>query len=79
MQKEIQLIKEINEEDDWLRKNYESIRKEYKNKFVAVKDKKVIECDEHLEKLMKKLERKQVNAAQTLIEFIPEKSMLLIL
>ena len=66
-------LKSFENDSRWLRKNKNELRKEYKNQFVAVKDKDVIAAGADLKKLMQKLRKEGIDTASIVIEFIPEK------
>ncbi len=66
-------LKSFGEDSRWLRENKDDLRKEYKNQFVAVKDKDVIAADADLKKLVEKLRKDGIDTSSIVIEFISEK------
>ena len=79
MNQETQLIMEVQNDNQWLQKHYKEIQDKYPNKFVAVVDKTIIAAGEKIETVLKNVEEKGKNPAMVLIEFIPEKGLILIL
>jgi hypothetical protein len=79
MNQEMQLITEAQNEDHWLQSHYEEIQKEYPNKFVAVADKRIIAAGERMEAVAESVKEMGKDPALILIEFIPEKGLILIL
>ncbi len=55
---------------EWFEQNQDYLKSEYNNKFIAFYDKKVIDSDANLDRLMKKLEKKEINISRVFIEFI---------
>jgi hypothetical protein len=77
---ELQLITEFKNDSNWLHENYDTVREEYgKNKYVAIKNKKVIADSKDHETLIKELKRKKINPALILIEFIYDKGIKVVL
>lgn len=57
----------------------DSLRKKYLNKFVAIKDKKVIGSASSIEELTPKLKKAGVDISKTVVEFVPEEETILVL
>jgi len=76
---ELQLLKEMNVNEKFLKEKYSELREEFPDKFVALKDGKVIDNAPKIEILMKKLEDKGLNPSVISIEFIHKKGTMLIL
>jgi len=76
---ELQLLKEMKKDEEFLKENYSELREEFPDKFVALKDGKVIDNAPKIEILMKKLEDKGLNPSVISIEFIHKKGTMLIL
>jgi len=54
---------------DWFNENYKHFKKYYRNQFVAVKDKSFLDKDTELERLVKRLDIKDINDSIA-IEFV---------
>jgi len=76
---ELQLLKEMNVNEKFLKEKYSELREEFPDKFVALKDGKVIDNAPKIEILLKKLEDKGLNPSVISIEFIHKKGTMLIL
>ena len=68
-------IEEYLRAGEWLDANYEEIRKKYQDKFIAVKDDKVIAYSDDLDTLINKLTFMREDLSRVLIEFIPRKGV----
>ena len=79
MIQELQVITEAQNDNQWLQNNYKKIQEEYPNKFVAVANKKIIATGEKIETVVKTVKERGINPAMILIEFVPEKGLILIL
>lgn len=79
MNQEMQLITEAQNENQWLQSHYGEIQKQYPNKFVAVANKRVIAAGEKMEAVATSVKEMGKDPALILIEFIPEKGLILIL
>jgi hypothetical protein len=66
---EVEKLKKLKYNLDWLYKNYKYFEKYHKNQFVAIKDKSFLDKDIELEKLVKRLEIKNFDDSIA-IEFI---------
>lgn len=62
-------IEKIKDNFDWFYANYSRIKKQYKNQFVAIKDKKHLDNDRDLEKLVERLNIKDYKDSIA-IEFV---------
>ncbi|MHA1222812.1 MAG: DUF5678 domain-containing protein [Candidatus Heimdallarchaeaceae archaeon] len=79
MENELQILNNIENDSKWLYSQYEKIRENFSEKFVAIKNNRVIEADKSMENLINKLEKKGEDPALILIKFIPKKGTVLIL
>jgi len=75
---EIQLIKNFERDTIWYKKNKDILREEFKNNFVAVKDKDVIVAKPELQDVLAELKLRKIDAGNVIIEFIPEKNITVI-
>lgn len=79
MNEELKLLEKFQQDNRWLAENYHQLRKKYLNKFIAVKDKKVIDYDTDFNKLIERLEKKGEDLGRIVIEFMPPEDLILIL
>ncbi|MBW2976640.1 hypothetical protein KY347_04300 [Candidatus Woesearchaeota archaeon] len=61
----------------WYDSNLDSLRNKYNNKFIAFKNKKVLDSDPKLNNLMVKLKEKNVDTSNIFIKFISKVKALL--
>ena len=54
-------LQKLKENLDWFDSNYKIFKKDYKNQFVAVKDKRLLDNDINLDRLVKRLKLKDYN------------------
>ena len=76
---EMQVLQQLEIDNNWFRNHYTDLQSKYKNQFIAVKDKSIIEHANSLEELLSKLSKRGIDASNILIEFILEKGKILIL
>jgi hypothetical protein len=76
---ELESLQAFEEDDRWLHENVDRLRAKFVNKFVAIKNKQVIDYSSEIEELVKKLEGKKENPSQLVIEFINTKDFKLFL
>lgn len=79
MEAAIQRIEDYEEDTAWLFSNIKEMRKVYPNKFVAVKDRRVIDSDVTIGELLRKLKKKKEDPATLVVEFIPKEEVAMIL
>lgn len=79
MEQELHILNNIENDSEWLYSHYEEIRERFSDKFIAVKNRNVIESDASMENLVKKLEKKGENPSFLLTKFITRKEIVLIL
>lgn len=70
MNKIVGMLRQGQEDLRWYGQNLETLKSEYNNQFVAFNRKRIIESDERLDRLLKKLESKRVDRSTVLIEFV---------
>ncbi len=73
------MLRTVEKDNEWLQRNFGKIQEQHPNKFVAVSKRQVIADGESSEDVTKEVEKKGINPATILIEFIPEKGLILIL
>jgi len=76
---EMVMLQTAEKDNEWLTRNFEKIQREHPNKFIAISEGHVIAEGGDSEDVINEVERKGKNSASVLIEFIPEKGLLLIL
>ncbi len=76
---DVQSIISYEKDIKWLNDHKEELRKDYKNKFVAIKGNKILDSGADVDDLIKKLKNKGIDPSFVLVEFITEKEMKLIL
>jgi len=54
----------------WFGANFTKFKKEFNNKFIAFRNKQVIDSDSNLDSLMIKLRKSNINTADVFIEFL---------
>lgn len=79
MKQELQMLTEMGTDNEWLQENYNEIQEEHEKQFVAISEKKVIASDKNIDKVVEKVKKIGKDPAFILIEFIPEKGVILIL
>jgi len=72
-------LKQGNEQLEWLTKHYEELRKRYKNRYVAIKDKKIVMDDSDIERLIKRLQQEHYNLQDITIEFMPDDDFIMVI
>lgn len=72
---ELQVLESYIEDSRWLMENYDDIKKDYAEKYVAVKDNQVIETDENANRLLDKLRATNADICSVLVEFIPPEDL----
>jgi len=73
MKEEVLVLEELtkaNNDLKWFTQNYTKIQKDCSNKFVAIKDEKVMFCATELEKLINELTEHKKNPTNFLVDFV---------
>ena len=76
---EMTMLQTAGENNEWLTSNFKKIQKEHPNKFIAVSDEHIIAEGGESEEVINDVKKKGKDPAAVLIEFIPEKGLVLIL
>ena len=76
---ELELLQETKNDETYLKENYRKLREQYPDKFVAIKNGKVIAEDSNMKILKTKLEKEGEDPALITIEFVHKKGTVLIL
>lgn len=79
-EKEVVKLFSIHEKNqDFLSNNMNRLRSTYKNKYVAIKDEKVIAFHDDDDELHKILKKKGIDRKEVLIDFIPSSDIIYIM
>ena len=76
---EMTMLQTAERDNEWLTRNFKKIQQEHTNSFIAVYEKYVIAEGRDSEDVINEVNEKGKDPATILIEFIPEKGLLLIL
>ena len=66
----VQMLKSGQEDLEWFDSNLNALLKEFNNMFIAFMNKKIIESDQDLNKLIGKLKEKNVDTSSVFIKFV---------
>ncbi len=70
----VERAKEFAEDSRWLHSNYNDLIITYNGRYVAIRNRTVIDDDADLDKLKEKLSQRGIESATVLVEFIKDKS-----
>lgn len=70
MSQELQLLNELNSDLTWFKDNFKELEKHYDNRFIAIRNGKILSENKDLEKLMKDLKKKKIDSADVLVQFV---------
>ncbi|MDD5778707.1 MAG: DUF5678 domain-containing protein [Candidatus Thermoplasmatota archaeon] len=76
---EMQMFARYRQDSRWLMDNYGRIKREYANRYIAVKDGEIIESGDTSSQLFASLRRRREDLRTVLIEFIPPEDRILVL
>lgn len=76
---ELNILEQAFNNLSYFKENFMSLQKEFEGKFVAIKDRKVIDSAPTKEVLFNKLEKKRINLSEILIEYVQPKNLLIVL
>lgn len=65
------------ENSNYYHTNLKELRKEYKGKFIAIKDREVVASAENTEELLDELEDKEIKQEEVLTTFVNPKKLIL--
>jgi hypothetical protein len=63
-----QLFKTSCDNLKWFEKNYDTLKKEYDNKWIVVENKKIVACDSKFDSIMKTM--KKFDSKTALVEYV---------
>ena len=67
---ELELLKKSEEDLEWFNENYEELKEDYDNEFVAIKEGNILAHNKDFEKLLNKLKTMKENPANITIKYI---------
>ena len=73
----LELINRVESDLDWLDQNMPDLKKEYDQKFIAIKNKRVIAVGNFIEDVIKNLNLQNIDPSETLIYFISKLALVL--
>jgi ABC-type phosphate/phosphonate transport system ATPase subunit len=76
---EVQVLKAMENDTEWINAHQEELTKKYSERFIAVKSGKVMAADKDFENVLKELYKKGISPAETVVRFIFKKGYLFIL
>ena len=79
MNAEVQILRAMENDTEWINRHQEELTKKYSEKFIAVKGSKILAADRDFESVLKELESKGVSPAETVIRFVFKKGYMFIL
>jgi hypothetical protein len=79
MNQELEMLERVSSDNEWFQRNYEELKADFKNEFVAVKDKQIISHSDNFNSILKDLKEKGEDPALILIDFVTEKGTEIIL
>ena len=72
-------IRDSRRDSSWVREHMKELRKEYPRKFIAVRDRKIIDGDSSFEALLKRVKRKVEDLGTVSFEFVPDEDYIYVL
>jgi len=76
---DFQELLNVQKDAEYLKKSYDSLKKNYENQYIAIKDGKVVAHNKSIDIILKLLKNKKINPSNVLIEFLHPTDMVLIL
>ena len=76
---EMAMLEAAEKDNAWLQEHFEEIQKDYPNEFIAISEGNVIADGKNSEDVVSEVKRKGKDPATVLIEFIPQRGLILIL
>jgi len=70
LSEEVAILREFGEDYEWFLKSRSKLLSKYANKWVAINKKKILDFDNELTPLLKRLRNKGLKPEQLLIEFL---------
>jgi hypothetical protein len=72
-------FKRFDKNVEWFQSHYDVLKKQYKNEYVAIDNKKVLGHDPDIERLIEKMRREYTDLGAFVIEYLTDKKLQLIL
>jgi hypothetical protein len=76
---DFQELLNVQKDAEYLKKSYDSLKKNYENQYIVIKDGKVVVHNKNIDIILKLLKSKKINPSNVLIEFLHPTDMVLIL
>ena len=73
MNKELEILREIEKNIKFFNERYNEIKKKYKGKWIVIKNREIKLVGNDLDEIYEMIEKKKINIGGVLIEYIPEK------
>jgi hypothetical protein len=78
MEEELQLIKQMENNDSVIRNTYKALQQKYANEYIGIDEGKVIAHSKKLQELLDLLKNMKKDTAKILIQFIPDKGVIIL-
>jgi hypothetical protein len=76
---DIEILNKYGANTEWFFSNYNSLKIEYKDKYVAIDDKKVVISGTDLNKVYETIEKKKLSLLSVFVKYIPKEDIIAIL
>lgn len=77
MEQNLKLLNQLEKDMDFLNKNMEFFKKEYDQKFIAIKDENVVAVGRLIEDVINTLKLQNIDSSETIIQFISKMKVIL--
>jgi hypothetical protein len=72
LEKELEKLKKFNKDLNWFQDNYAKLKEKHKGNYLAIKDEKVIDHDNNVDRLLERLKEKYEDTTSIVVEHINE-------
>jgi ABC-type phosphate/phosphonate transport system ATPase subunit len=79
MNAEVQILRAMENDTEWINAHQEELTRKYSEKFIAVRNGSVVAADRDFESVLKKIEKRGVSPTEAIIRFIFKKGHMFIL
>lgn len=73
----VQMLVNARNDQEWFSINFDKFKEEYNNRFIAIRDKSVLDDASRIEDLMEKLEIKGIDTSNVLVKFVTKVKLIL--
>ncbi len=70
MQAQVEILNRLESDLVWFQENLKNIQKDYSNRFIAIKKRKIISEGKTVDELVEKLKSKKQDPSEVLIKFV---------